>query len=538
MRIVNFAATAVNYELEPEAALDFFKQKGLKTSFAWQDMIGAEHDSAFTVAKMMNADLLATVQDKMKQAIASGTTFQQFTDDLVPQLQKAGWWGKRDLIDPATGHIIQDVQLGSLSRLDNIFRTNMQSAYSVGQWDKITEQAARMPYLMYDAVDDNRTRDEHEKLDGQIHPVTAVFWKIYFPPNGWRCRCGAIQMDDDDLAEYGLTISELEPIDTYLWTNPRTGEEVRVPVGIDAGWDHSPGQARYPLLDNLLTEKKTAVKATSEGIAAEAAQYTEAEALELLQAEYPNIKLDRNKAKRYDSMSTLVLNTLVELTDQYKIDIDNSKWTRITIANKELNKRIETSTRGMVSTYGNFSQPQINHNRISAKTFFINSAEPRSKSHNPLFTVKADVPQRKRTTVHEFGHLIWTPGIDAHYGAYNDYLAILETSEYKRWRALETEYKQHRSRLRTDPRFERLVGDYKARKFGEAELRARRDELAATRQREFLDQHPDGNLFISEYAWTDDDELFAEAFADYYLNESENPLVKMIGKLLDEHFKH
>ena len=43
-------------------------------------------------------------------------------------------------------------------RLQNIFRTNLQSAYAVGQWQSIEDNKETAPFLMYDAVEDHRTR--------------------------------------------------------------------------------------------------------------------------------------------------------------------------------------------------------------------------------------------------------------------------------------------------------------------------------------------------------------------------------------------
>ena len=48
--------------MSPDAAISYFRAKGLKPTFAWQDMLGEEHIRAFTVAKMMDADLLDTVR--------------------------------------------------------------------------------------------------------------------------------------------------------------------------------------------------------------------------------------------------------------------------------------------------------------------------------------------------------------------------------------------------------------------------------------------------------------------------------------------
>ncbi len=42
-------------------------------------------------------------------------------------------------------------------------------------------------------------------FDGLVYQTDHVFWKTYYPPNGWKCRCDVVQMNDEDLAKYELT---------------------------------------------------------------------------------------------------------------------------------------------------------------------------------------------------------------------------------------------------------------------------------------------------------------------------------------------
>ena len=180
------SAGAVLFGLPPRKAIEFFQAKGLRQTYHWQEMMREEHAYAFTVAKMMDRDLLATTRQLMERMIADGRTLADFQRELVPHLQRKGWWGKVDQFDPITGDIV-NVQLGSPARLETIFRTNMQSAYAVGEWDSIEANKERMPYLMYDAVDDGLTRDEHEAWDGLVYPVDHPFWRIHYPPNDFNC---------------------------------------------------------------------------------------------------------------------------------------------------------------------------------------------------------------------------------------------------------------------------------------------------------------------------------------------------------------
>lgn len=245
------------WDMPPEEALDFLRRKGLRTTFNWQDMVGDEHARAFTVAKMMDADLLATVQESLTDAVARGVPFQEWADSIVPTLQAKGWWGRKAVVDPATGNTVV-AQLGSPSRLQTIYRTNMQSAYAAGQWDAIEEQADLAPFLLYDAVDDHRTRPEHAAWDGLVLPVTDAWWKSHYPPNGWNCRCSVIQLSAEEVADLGLSPGKAPKEKGTNWRNPRTEKTERVPKGVDPGWNNNSGEARAKVLrDQVETKLKS-----------------------------------------------------------------------------------------------------------------------------------------------------------------------------------------------------------------------------------------------------------------------------------------
>ncbi len=247
------------FSLPPVDALQFFRRKGLSPSFAWQDMLHDEHDAAFTVAKMLDVDMLSDVRDAVDAALADGITFADFRRNLEPTLMERGWWGKAMMVDPLTGEE-ELVQLGSTRRLRVIFETNLKTAYAAGHWAKITDQAAAAPYLMYDAVDDDRTRPEHAQWDGQVFRVDDPFWESWYPPNGWMCRCSVIQIDEDQLRALGKSAPDTAPeVPTRQWANPRTGEIHNVPAGIDPGWAYHPGRSRAPELRARLIERSMSV---------------------------------------------------------------------------------------------------------------------------------------------------------------------------------------------------------------------------------------------------------------------------------------
>jgi SPP1 gp7 family putative phage head morphogenesis protein len=252
--IVNYYEPLTSFELAPEEAIQHFTAKGLKPTYNWFEMLNEQHDAAFTVAKMMDLDLLETVKGELEKALATGGTLEDFKKALIPTLQKKGWWGKKDVVGP--DGFVTSVQLGSASRLENIFRTNLQSAYAAGHWQSIVEGADDQPYLMYDAVDDFKTRKEHAEMDALVFPIDHNFWKTHYPPNGWGCRCGVIQMDADELEDMGLTIGDNDYTpQTYLWNKPGTDEYLKIPVGIDPGFAHNPGIGYLSHLDDLQADK-------------------------------------------------------------------------------------------------------------------------------------------------------------------------------------------------------------------------------------------------------------------------------------------
>lgn len=244
---------AAGFDVPFKEAIDRFHAKGLKQSFAWQDVLRDEHKASFTVAKMMDVDMLADVKASLDDAIANGVVFKDWADQMIPMLQQKGWWGRKAILDPISGQTIV-AQLGSSSRLQTIFRTNMQSAYAAGHWDQIEEQAEDAPYLMYDAIDDYRTRAEHKAWDGKVLPVTDKFWKTHSPPCGWNCRCTVIQLDESDLEQLGVTPDKSPKTSYYDWKNPRTGEVMKVPVGVDPSFGQAASD-RIDRLRKLLNEK-------------------------------------------------------------------------------------------------------------------------------------------------------------------------------------------------------------------------------------------------------------------------------------------
>ena len=241
--------------LPPQRAVAYLKNKGYALSDDWEDVWQEAHDKAFTVAKVTRLDILQDIRNILQEALDEGKTGRWFEKELTPLLQKKGWWGKKETVDPETGEI-ERIQLGSPWRLQTIYRTNLQTAYMAGRYAGQMENVDDRPYWMYVAVMDDCTRPEHAALNGKVFPYDDPFWDAFYPPNGWGCRCRVVPVTADYVARSGIRVSsssgslgsrlqtisqksgEMRKVATFSTIDPVTRR--RVTISPDAGWSYSP----------------------------------------------------------------------------------------------------------------------------------------------------------------------------------------------------------------------------------------------------------------------------------------------------------
>jgi len=223
----------------PKQALEYFRKKGYKQSFSYQDVWKTEHRRAFTVAKATSQGLLIDIRKSVDRAIAEGKTLDDFKQDLFPKLQKRGWLGYGLMDDPVLGGT--DIyELGTPRRLKIIYETNMRVSRAAGQWERIKKTQAALPYLIYSLGPSKEHRPDHEGWAGTLLPVGDTFWNTHFPPNGWGCKCKVRPVTRGETKKRG-GVTKRPSRSTVPWTNARTGAVERVPIGIDPGWNYNPG---------------------------------------------------------------------------------------------------------------------------------------------------------------------------------------------------------------------------------------------------------------------------------------------------------
>ena len=226
----------------PKEVLDYLRRKGVRPAWNWFDVWKQEHLAAFTVAGVMEKDILADVQASIDQALEAGLPFAGFKKLVTPILADKGWLGRRDSIDPITGEI-KEVELGTPQRLKIIFKTNVDMARAAGQWEKIKSTEAALPYLEYRHGTSRVPRPDHLKFDGLILPIDDPFWKTNYPPNAFGCTCFTRQISAWEAKRKG-GVSASPELKMVEWRNKKTGEVLLVSEGCAPGFDFNVGIER------------------------------------------------------------------------------------------------------------------------------------------------------------------------------------------------------------------------------------------------------------------------------------------------------
>lgn len=243
------------FRLPPEEAVKYFESKGYKISFDWRQVWQEEHDRVFTVAGVARDDVLFDIRKSLTTALQEGWSREHWAREITPALKKKGWWGSEIIVDEDGKARVY--QKGNASRLDLIFRQNVMTAYAAGRWQRQQEAKKERPYLRYSAILDGRTRPAHRALDGLVFPVDDPFWKTFYPPNGFRCRCMVVSLSRREVSPEEVRHGDGAMTERNVELKPDrdTGEVRTVQVGgymldgkpsgrvvyVDPGFSRNPG---------------------------------------------------------------------------------------------------------------------------------------------------------------------------------------------------------------------------------------------------------------------------------------------------------
>lgn len=167
---------------------------------------------ATTVSFLSSLEQAESVIKSLNKTLASGGTFNDF-QKLVAE---------SEIVLPK-------------HYLDNVFRTNIQSAYGHGRWQQQQRNKDKRQYLMYSAINDSRVRPAHLALNRIVLPIDHPFWLKHYPPLGFRCFLPETKIDG---ASHGAIKRFYSGKIVKLVT--KSGRELRVtanhPILTSRGW--------------------------------------------------------------------------------------------------------------------------------------------------------------------------------------------------------------------------------------------------------------------------------------------------------------
>lgn len=182
----------LSFDLSPVEAIEYFEKKGYTPTWDWRELWQEAHHRAFTVAKVINLDLLSDVRDEVDRAIREGASYSEFEKNLLPSLKKHGWlpvdqkgWPTAESAE-IEGPEGKRAKVGPW-RLRTIYHTNLKVATQVGRFRQMTDPdvLAQRPFWQYLSVIDARTTPACRRRDGEVHRADDPWWNVNWPPNHW-----------------------------------------------------------------------------------------------------------------------------------------------------------------------------------------------------------------------------------------------------------------------------------------------------------------------------------------------------------------
>ncbi len=203
-----------------DSVVEFLKRKKTLPAKEYKMLDDESRALAFTVSGYTSLEILQTFLDTLSKAAEEGTTKEQFRKDMDSFLKDHGYDG----INPW--------------KSDTIFRTNMQTAFNAGHYKSMTEPMTKKlrPYWQYHTAGDSEVRESHAAMEGKVFRADDPIWDIWYPPNGFRCRCSVVSLTKSQMDRRGLKVGNRLP----FHVDYGTGEII--PVKPDKGFSNNPAK--------------------------------------------------------------------------------------------------------------------------------------------------------------------------------------------------------------------------------------------------------------------------------------------------------
>ena len=169
--------------LAPDEALEEFGKRQLVSKAEFTKMLARERARSFTVAGIVDKDLLNSTRLLITKAIDQGWSIQDFQRGLREANIK--YTGTAFGTAAKAGEPIKPYHA------ETILRTNFTTIYNRGRMALMNDPdvVEFVPAYQYSAILDSRTRETHAFMDGRVYLRDDPIWNEWTPANGFSCRC-------------------------------------------------------------------------------------------------------------------------------------------------------------------------------------------------------------------------------------------------------------------------------------------------------------------------------------------------------------
>lgn len=193
------------------AAVKELSKKGMLTRESYDTLVAGARTKAYTVAGVQAQDTLGKIRDAiLKDAGNEVVTYAQARKKVLAAVDE--------------GTIL------SAPYMDTLTRATVQTSFSDGQLSVLNNSAVRagFPYVAYDAVHDDNTREDHLQLEQHGLDGTNVYraddpvFRMFRPPWDFNCRCNWTPLTLQQATDAGVTEAKswlesgVEPAPTYV----------------------------------------------------------------------------------------------------------------------------------------------------------------------------------------------------------------------------------------------------------------------------------------------------------------------------------
>jgi SPP1 gp7 family putative phage head morphogenesis protein len=174
--------------LEIDRARELVLAKKIVQKRVFEQLDDYAKRQAFTIAGVEHDRIMQAIKEAVAEAIQENSTIAEIEIAAMQAFHRYG------ITDQISYHA------------ETVFRTNICTALNDAQWEALESPDNRdaVAFLQYETRFDLRVRDNHAKMHGVIRPPDDPIWKVWWPPNGYNCRCSIRAISKAEADRRGL----------------------------------------------------------------------------------------------------------------------------------------------------------------------------------------------------------------------------------------------------------------------------------------------------------------------------------------------